>query len=323
MSLDEEPTDEQRLDVEVPALLDGVRVDRALAMLLGISRTAAATLVESGAVQVDGRVVRRRADALAEGQRLEAEVASLAVPAAALAPEPDVALSVVLEDPDFVVVDKPAGVVVHPGAGHATGTLVAGLLARYPELADLAERTGEDPRRPGIVHRLDLGTSGLLVVARTPRAEASLRAQLAAHEVERRYTGLAEGSTEDRGLIDAPLGRSLRTPTKMAVRPGGRESRTAYVATRRFVEPTRTLLDLRLETGRTHQIRVHLAAIGHPIVNDPRYGRARERRLVEGRCFLHARELAFAHPVSGETVRVTSPLPEDLAELLEASRELA
>lgn len=321
MSDETDTAEEEGLDVEVPALLDGVRVDRALAMLVGVSRAAATALVEEGHVSVDGRVVRRRSEPLAAGQRLVAALGAVSPADGELQPEPGVAVEVVLEDDDFLVVDKPAGLVVHPGAGHATGTLVAGLLAAYPELADLAERTGQDRLRPGIVHRLDQGTSGLLVVARTARGYESLHAQLASHAVERRYVGLVEGEVDHEGVIDAPLGRSLRTPTKMAVRPGGRPARTAYTATKRYRDPQRTLLDLALETGRTHQIRVHLAAIGRPIVNDPRYGRRREPRLAEGRCFLHARALVFEHPASGLEVRVDAALPDDLAALLAASEE--
>jgi 23S rRNA pseudouridine1911/1915/1917 synthase len=309
--------DADDLLVEVPALLDSVRVDRAISMLTGLSRSESHALVERGQVRLDDVVVTRSSTQLAAGQRLAAELRT-AVPAA-LAGEPDVVVDVVVEDPDFVVVDKAPGLVVHPGAGHAGGTLVAGLLARYPELAELAALPDQDPMRPGIVQRLDRGTSGLLVVARTELALRSLSSQLAARSVERRYVGMVEGELDGEGVVDAPLGRSLRTPTKMAVRPGGRPARTGYRVTSHLVEPPRTLLDLALETGRTHQIRVHLAAIGRPIVNDPRYGRRREPALDEGRLFLHAAVLGFEHPRSGATVRTESALPGDLAELLAAS----
>jgi 23S rRNA pseudouridine1911/1915/1917 synthase len=224
----------------------------------------------------------------------------------------------VVEDDAFVVVHKPPGMVVHPGAGHRTGTLVAGLLARYPDLEGLGALEGSDPLRPGVVQRLDKGTSGVLVIARTELAYRSLSAQLAERTMERRYVGLVEGAMEDdRGVVDAPIGRSQRTPTKMAVRAGGRPARTAYTVTRRFETPPRTLLDLQLESGRTHQIRVHMAAIGRPVVNDPRYGRRREPRLAEGRVFLHAAILGFDHPVTAQRVRVTSELPTDLAAMLD------
>jgi 23S rRNA pseudouridine1911/1915/1917 synthase len=311
------PDEDAEVEVLVPPLLDGVRVDRALSMLTGCTRAASGAVIGAGAVSVDGAVVRKGAQLLEAGQRLHATLP--AGGKVALVAEPDVDVRVVVEDPSFLVVDKPAGLVVHPGAGHHTGTLVAGLLASYPELVGLGTLPGAAAHRPGIVQRLDKGTSGLLVVARTAAAYASLGAQLQARSVLRRYVGLVEGDVvDDQGVIDAPIGRSQRTPTKMAVRAGGRPARTAYEVRTRFAAPPRTLLELRLESGRTHQIRVHVAAIGRPIVNDPRYGQHREPRLVEGRVFLHAAELGFEHPASGERVRVTSPLPEDLQSLLDA-----
>ncbi len=194
---------------------------------------------------------------------------------------------------------------MHPGAGNQQGTLVHGLLARWPELAGVAQAGGED--RPGIVHRLDKGTSGLLVVARTGAARDALVDQLAGRAMRRRYAALVWGRVEeDEGLIDAPIQRAEADPTRMAVRAGGREARTRYRVEHRYQTPDDiTLLDCRLETGRTHQIRVHLAAIGHPVLGDPRYGRGGHRwpggvtRLAAGRVWLHARELAFDHPTTG------------------------
>jgi 23S rRNA pseudouridine1911/1915/1917 synthase len=306
------------LEVEVPELLDAVRVDRAISMLTGVTRAAARSLVEHRAVQVDGVAVTRTSQLLATGQHLVVELEAPLVER--LEAEPDVEVDVVYEDDDLVVVDKAPGVVVHPGAGHTTGTLIAGLLARYPDLAALGDAEGADPTRPGVVQRLDKGTSGVLVIARTTLALRSLTEQLSARSVERAYVGLVDGAMlDDHGVVDAPIGRSLRTPTKMTVRAGGREARTSYAVSGRFVDPARTLLDLRLETGRTHQIRVHLAAIGRPIVNDPRYGRRREPALAEGRFFLHASVLGFTHPRTGAPVRVTSRLPDDLAALLGSS----
>jgi 23S rRNA pseudouridine1911/1915/1917 synthase len=212
----------------------------------------------------------------------------------------------VYEDDDVVVVDKPAGLVVHPGAGHGDGTLVNGLLARY-DLAAVGE-----PARPGIVHRLDRETSGLLVVARTPAAYDGLVRALAAHEVERRYDAVVLGSPESaHGTVDAPIGRSVRNPTRMAVRTGGRDARTHYEVVDRYDDTAR--LAVSLETGRTHQIRVHLAAIGHPVLGDPVYGRTDPR--IE-RPFLHAAELAFTHPVSGAAMRLQAPWPADLERTL-------
>ena len=212
------------------------------------------------------------------------------------------------------MIDKPAGLVVHPGAGHHDGTLVGGLLARYPDIAALVDSGVCPADRPGIVHRLDKGTSGLMVVARTEMAYTALVAQLADRTMRRRYLALVEGLVaDDRGEIDAPIGRSTRTPTKMAVSSNGRSARTGYTVLERRSEPRElTLLELSLESGRTHQIRVHMAAIGHPVVGDARYG-APDRRLGSGRFFLHAGRLAFTHPGSHERVEFAVPLPEDLA----------
>jgi 23S rRNA pseudouridine1911/1915/1917 synthase len=202
---------------------------------------------------------------------------------------------------------------VHPGAGHPDRTLVNGLLARYPEIAAVGE-----PARPGIVHRLDRETSGLLVVARSARAYDELTRSLAAHEVQRRYVALVWGRLPARrGVVDAPIGRSVRRPTRMSVREGGRAARTEYEVRAEFADPEVSLLDCTLETGRTHQIRVHLQAIGHPIVGDAAYGGARES-LPVGRPFLHAASLVFAHPVTGQAVEVSDPLPADLAAVLAA-----
>jgi 23S rRNA pseudouridine1911/1915/1917 synthase len=217
---------------------------------------------------------------------------------------------VVWHDDQVIVVDKPAGLVVHPGAGHPEATLVHGLLARFPDLAEL----GGD--RPGIVHRLDKGTSGLMVVARTADAQASLTRQLASRRMTREYVTLVAGNLEsDAGLIDAPLGRSDADPTRIRVQSGGRDARTRYEVESRFERPiVATLLKCRLETGRTHQIRVHLASIGHPVVGDGRYRGPRLEPLT--RPFLHAAALAFDHPGSGERVDFLSPLPEDLRSVL-------
>jgi len=304
----------EHLEVSVPVLLDGVRVDRAVAMVAEVSRAVAAELVAAGAVLVDGQPVTTRSFPLVAGTTL---VVTVPDPASGrLVAEDDVAFTVVHEDPDVVVVDKPAGLVVHPGAGRTGGTLAAGLLARYPELAELEEAGVGDAGRPGIVHRLDRGTSGLLAVARTERAYRSLTAQLAAREVERRYVALANGLlADDRGVVDAPIGRSARTPTRMAISAQGRRAATAYAVVQRFEEPPEaTLVVLTLETGRTHQIRVHLAAIGHPVVGDERYGPLKGWRagLPSGRFFLHAAVLGFEHPSGEGRLRFVAGLPEDL-----------
>jgi 23S rRNA pseudouridine1911/1915/1917 synthase len=296
----------------IPAALAGERLDRIVSLVTGLSRRDAAGLVAAGVVSVNGQPRTSGASRLDEGDELAVDWEDDAG-GARPEPDPDVAVAVVHEDPDVVVVDKPPGLVVHPGAGHAGGTLVHGLLARYPELAGVGE-----PERPGIVHRLDKETSGLLVVARSARAYESLVDQLARRLARRRYTALVWGAVEvDTGTVDAPVGRSAREPTRMAVSERGRPAVTHYRVDRRFADPVAvTLLDLRLETGRTHQIRVHLAAIGHPVVGDDRYRGARASLPVP-RLFLHAAELSFTHPATGEALTFTSPLPGDLSRVLD------
>jgi len=311
------------LSVVVPASLDGVRLDRAVALLADVSRSSVDALVAAGRVAVDGRVVRRRNTLLRTGQGLEVDRPDEAAPPG---PEgdPTVVVPVVHADDEVIVVDKPAGLVVHPGAGHRSGTLVHGLLARFPELASLTAAVGSDPDRPGIVHRLDRGTSGLMVVARTPRAYRSLVAQLAGRQVTRTYRALTLGAIEEeRGVVDAPIGRSVSSPTRMAVSRKGKQARTRYRVERRFTEPVpTTLLQASLESGRTHQIRVHLSAIGHPVVGDETYGRGRALPgATVTRPFLHAYELSFEHPGSAERVSWSSALPDDLTGQLGALSE--
>lgn len=299
------------MNIEVPEALAGERLDRIVALEAGVSRHEAQTCIDGGGVTVNGRVVTK-----GSARVVTADVIAVDMPAAAdtrLVPDSAVAFEVVYDDEDIIVVDKPPGVVVHPGAGNADGTLVHGLLAHYPEIAGVG-----DSDRPGIVHRLDSGTSGLMVVARTEAARAALVEALSLRDVTRQYRALSWGEVDGLdGIIDAPLGRSTRERTKMAVVADGREARTRYEVADRFTIPARlTLLECTLETGRTHQIRVHLAAIGHPVVGDTRYGRARPALRCE-RPFLHAERLAFAHPITGEPMAFESALPPDLAAVLE------
>ena len=291
----------------VPASLAGERVDRAVALLTGWSRADVATLVEAGAVRVGGRPVAK-SRRLTEGE--EVEVEGEPEEDAPPVPEP-VDFAVLHADDDLVVVTKPAGIVVHPGAGHEAGTLAGGLLHRFPEIAGVG-----DPMRPGIVHRLDRDTSGLMVVARSARAYEALTAALAARELERRYLALAWGRFDARrGTIDAPIGRSATRRTRMAVREAGKDARTGYEVITQYDHPACAFLECRLETGRTHQIRVHLAAIGHPVVGDGTYGGDRNP-LQPGRPFLHAHVLALRHPTTGERLEFSDPLPPELAAVL-------
>ena len=303
----------------VPAALDGERIDRVVALLTGLARSQVVRLVEEGEVHLNGSPVTVRSRRVQAGELLALEVPAKESPAAPL-PDPDVPVNVVHADHDVIVVTKPPGLVVHPGAGHERGTLVNGLLAEFPDLAE----AGASKVRPGIVHRLDKGTSGLLVVARTASARDSLIRQLHDHQVEREYAALVWGSVEaGSGLIDAPLGRAEANPTRVAIRSGGKPARTRYRVDRRFSSPVAaSLLDCRLETGRTHQIRVHLAAIGHAVVGDLQYGGrqwpAGLPRLARGRVWLHARRLSFEHPATGDRVTFTAALPGDLESVLAA-----
>ena len=314
--------DGEVLDLIVPHSLHEIRVDRVLSMLTGLSRSETSGILSSGGVMINDKVVVKSSTSLEEGQHL---VAVLPVPdSGVVEPDPTVQVDVVVDDPDFAVVNKAPGQVVHPGAGQRQGTLVAGLLALYPQMQELSTEGLCDRLRPGIVHRLDKGTSGVLVVAKTPEGYLNLTNQLAERVMERTYLGMVEGHVaENRGVVDAPIGRSTRTPTLMAVRSDGRAARTGYEVLARIDKPhAMTLLRLQLDTGRTHQIRVHLATIGHPVVNDPRYGHRREKRLVEDRFFLHSTTLAFAHPRSGEWIMTSVLLPDDLRPLVPKDVEL-
>lgn len=301
-----------RVAETIPEALAGERVDRVVSMLVSCSRAEAALLIESGQVLVAGVPAPSRSAKLRAGDEVVIEVPDRAA-GSLLVPDPGIAFEVVHADEHLLVIDKPAGLIVHPGAGQPTGTLVHGLLARYPEIRGV----GVDPVRPGIVHRLDKGTSGLLLVARTQAAYEALVAMLSSRSVHRRYRTLVWGHVAAAaGLIDAPIGRSTREAMRMAVAVRGKEARTRYEVLATYDEPVEvTELACTLETGRTHQIRVHLLSIGHAVVGDLRYHGARQS-LPMRRPFLHAEALELDHPVTGEPLRFESALPDDLVEVL-------
>ncbi|HEY4332266.1 MAG TPA: RluA family pseudouridine synthase [Ilumatobacteraceae bacterium] len=301
---------------EIPAALAGERLDRIVALLTDASRADASALVADGGASLDGAPALSGKVRVALGQVVEIDPDRL--PQRLLPqPDPSIELDVLYADGDVIVLDKPAGLVVHPGHGHPDGTLVNALLALYPDMAAVG-----DPMRPGIVHRLDVGTSGVMMVARSQRAYDTLVAALGARKVVRAYRTLIWGHMEAaNGLIDAPIGRDHRDPLRMAVVVDGRPARTRYRSLVNYDEPVAVAeLECHLETGRTHQIRVHLSAAGHPVVGDGTYGGTRPG-ITAGRPFLHAAELSLRHPVTGVELDFAAPLPADLQAILDTLRE--
>jgi len=307
------------LQATVPDAAAGRRFDAVLAELFpDFSRSRLAAWIKSGDARLDGREVRPR-DPVRGGESVTLHV-QLDVQTHS-EPE-DIALDVLYEDEHVIVINKPAGLVVHPGAGNPAGTLVNALLHRDPALNVLP--------RAGIVHRLDKDTSGVMVVARTLQAHTALIEQLSSRQVHRQYLAVVLGSLVSGGTANAPIDRHPRDRIRMAVREDGRDAVTHFRLRERF--RAHTLLECRLETGRTHQIRVHMAHLKHPIVGDPLYGgplklpRGATEDLIETlrgfkRQALHAETLEFAHPVTGEPVRCTAPVPDDLTQLVRALRD--
>ena len=290
----------------------GERLDRFLAeRLSGLSRAQVQRLVKSGAVTVNGRP-SKPAYRVEPGDRVEVELPEGEEEAPVL-PEP-IPLDIIYEDEHLLAVNKPAGMVVHPAVGHASGTLVNALLAYCPQVADVGGL-----ERAGIVHRLDKDTSGLLLVAKDPGTHEALQRQFKHRLVRKTYLALVEGQVQPReGIVEAPVGRDRRARKRMAVTRTGRPAITQYRAVEYFRR--HTLLEVRPHTGRTHQVRVHLAWLGYPVVGDRVYGRRRQS-LLPDRHFLHARELVFTHPVTGEKLTLTALLPEELKAVLDRLRE--
>jgi 23S rRNA pseudouridine1911/1915/1917 synthase len=304
----------KRLTIAVPDTAEG-RIDRLVADMSGLSRSYVQKLMSEGHVTLDGDPVKAN-EAAVRGSVIDLDVPD----PKPLELEPEaIPLSVVYEDDDMLIIDKAAGLVVHPAPGHSGGTLVNALLARDTEYGGIA-----GVARPGIVHRLDRDTSGLLMVAKNDRAQASLMAQLKARGIKKTYLGLALGAVAaTAGRIEAPIGRDTHHRTRMAVTPGGRDAVTGYRVRERL--PGWTLLELDLITGRTHQIRVHLAALGHPLAGDPLYGTGTSRRGPEGlsRLFLHSWRIELQAPADGHLIRAEAPLPPELESVLEDLRIVA
>lgn len=297
-----------RITVKVPDGAQGSRVDAFLASVVAdLSRAAAQRLLEEGMVLLQGAPVKKNLR-LNGGESLTVELPE--VRESAVLPE-QMPLDIVYEDPDVIVINKPRGMVVHPAAGHESGTLVNALLAHCGD--SLSGIGGE--KRPGIVHRIDKDTSGLLIIAKNDRAHQCLSEQLKTHTLYRVYDAVVIGSIrQDEGTVNAPIGRSVRDRKKMAVVSDGRPAVTHYRVQARYDGYTH--VRCRLETGRTHQIRVHMAHIGHPVAGDPLYGPKNDRTGLGGQC-LHARELAFIHPATGQKVHVSCPLPPYFAAFLQ------
>ncbi|WP_029252653.1 RluA family pseudouridine synthase [Paraoerskovia marina] len=304
-----------RKELPVPDGLVGERVDAAMARMLGVSRTRAAELAADGNVLLDGTAVRK-SDRLTEGGWLEVDLQDPAPVAAAVVAEPVPGMTIAYEDDDVVVVNKPVGVAAHPSPGWTGPTVVGALVAAGYRIS-----TSGPAERQGIVHRLDVGTSGLMAVAKSEVAYTGLKRAFKERTVEKVYHALAQGHPEPtRGTIDAPIGRHPGNDWKFAVTADGKHSVTHYEVLEML--PAASLVEVHLETGRTHQIRVHFQAVRHPLVGDLTYGA--DPRLAERtgltRQWLHAMRLAFDHPVTGRRVEVTSEYPDDLAQALEVVR---
>jgi 23S rRNA pseudouridine1911/1915/1917 synthase len=288
----------------------GERLDKVVAANVPeLSRAVAQRLIKSGEVTVNARPSK-------PSYRVEAgDEVTVQVPAEIppqIAPE-QIALDVIYEDDDLLVVNKPAGMVIHPSYGHQSGTLVNAVLAHCPQNLDIG-----GPERAGVVHRLDKDTSGLIIVSKSEAAHSALQRQFKRRQVKKTYLALVEGHPEPRrGLIDAPIGRDKRQRKQMAIVRSGREARTAYRVIELF--DNNSLVELQPETGRTHQLRVHLAWLGYPVVGDRVYG-YRKQPLLKQRHFLHAHKLEFTHPSTGVALSLTAPLPDKLAQLLRRLR---
>ena len=289
---------------------DGERVDRVIAFFSGLSRSKVSDLISKRLILRNGIPIKKGSEIVHTND--EISMPNLVDEAVEeIASDESIDFEVVFEDDSVIVVSKPSGLIVHPGSGIANGTLVNGLAAQFPDLREIG-----DPTRLGLVHRLDKGTSGLLIVARTPEALENLKFQMQERHVHRQYFAIVAGHVEsNKGVVDAPLGRDPKNPLKRAVINGGKYARTHYEIDQKYESPFKvSMLNCRLETGRTHQIRVHLAAIGHPVLGDELYG-GRTSFNIENRLALHAQMLTFLHPKTKNLMNFESPLPAELTSM--------
>ncbi len=290
----------------IPNALHGERLDRVIAIMTGLSRSAVSALIKSNQVLRNGQIAQSISEKVVEGDELEVHLERGDSDIASLDGDSEVLFRIVYSDEDIVVIDKPVGLVVHPGAGNNQSTLANGLIHHFPEMAAVGPIN-----RPGIVHRLDKDTTGLLVCARTQEALETLTVALGEREIERVYLTIVAGRPDaPKGTIDAPIGRSRRARTRMTISEEGREARTHYELLESWANPKEaSLLRCKLESGRTHQIRVHLRAINTPVLGDSIYGKPDPFGI--GRPLLHAAELSFQHPVSKKNMSFLAPMPPD------------
>ena len=294
---------------------EGERVDRVIAFFSGLSRSKVSDLISKRLILRNGIPIKKGSEIV----HLNDEISMPNLVGEAveeIASDESIDFEVIFEDDSVIVVSKPSGLIVHPGSGIANGTLVNGLAAQFPDLREIG-----DPTRLGLVHRLDKGTSGLLVVARTPEALDNLKFQMQERHVHRQYFAIVAGHVEsNKGVVDAPLGRDPKNPLKRAVINSGKYARTHYEIDQKYESPFKvSMLNCRLETGRTHQIRVHLAAIGHPVLGDELYG-GRTSFNIENRLALHAQMLTFLHPKTKNLMNFESPLPAELTSMKDTFR---
>ncbi|MDA8197624.1 MAG: RluA family pseudouridine synthase [Actinomycetota bacterium] len=301
----------QEITIEVPNSMDQVRLDRIISTYTSSSRSVVERAIDDGEVSLNGKVVNHKSQRVNEGDLISVK-RELLVEAISheVKGEGGISFGVIYEDDDILVIDKPAELVVHPGVKNSTGTLINGIVGRFPEVAEVG-----NPLRPGVVHRIDKGTSGLLVIARSQVAYDSLSRQMAEHSSRRRYIALVSGSlTPDSAVIDGPIAKSLRQIGLMRIAPSGKPSRTRYqkLGEGYFRSELVSSASFELETGRTHQIRVHISNYGYPIVGDVAYGSSFD---LGERVFLHAFALELDHPITGERIEFHAPLPPDLVAL--------